>query len=122
LRRGERKVLIRSARGRRVSATCGVPFYIEAVDFAVNTALHYAEIRRDLKRRGGLSALMRSSTWRCSRKHDIKPVIFGDIMVHAHRARNERVCAAHGLTPWGRRTFTLAQDFIARDGEALSAN
>ena len=29
---------------------------------------------------------------------DVTHVIFGDIMFDAHRAWNERVCAAHGLT------------------------
>jgi diphthine-ammonia ligase len=55
-------------------------------------------------------------------QHDITHVIFGDIMGETHRAWNERVCAEHGLTPvmplWGEPTLSLAQEFIARGGEA----
>jgi uncharacterized protein (TIGR00290 family) len=57
-----------------------------------------------------------------ARQHDITHVVFGDILGDAHRAWNERVCAAHGLTPvmplWGQPTLELAQEFIARGGEA----
>ena len=49
-------------------------------------------------------------------------MIFGDIMGDTHRAWNERVCAERGLTPvmplWGEPTLSLAQEFIARGGEA----
>ena len=55
-------------------------------------------------------------------QHDITHVVFGDIMGDSHRAWNERVCAAHGLTPvmplWGEPTLSLASEFIARGGEA----
>jgi uncharacterized protein (TIGR00290 family) len=57
-----------------------------------------------------------------ARQHDITHVIFGDIMGDPHREWNERVCAAHGLTPvmplWAQPTLPLAQEFIARGGEA----
>ena len=57
-----------------------------------------------------------------ARQHDITHVIFGDILGDAHREWNERVCAAHGLTPvmplWGQPTQLLAEEFIARGGEA----
>jgi uncharacterized protein (TIGR00290 family) len=53
----------------------------------------------------------------------ITHVVFGDIAGDAHRAWNERVCAAHGLTPvmplWGLATADLVRDFIAAGGEAL---
>lgn len=56
------------------------------------------------------------------RPREITHVIFGDIMGDSHRAWNERVCAAHGLTPvmplWAQPTQTLAHEFIARGGEA----
>jgi uncharacterized protein (TIGR00290 family) len=49
-------------------------------------------------------------------------VIFGDIMFDSHRAWNERVCAAHGLTPvlplWGEPTADLLVEFLASGGEA----
>ena len=49
-------------------------------------------------------------------------MIFGDIMGDTHRAGDERVCAERGLTPvmplWGEPTLSLAQEFIARGGEA----
>ena len=57
-----------------------------------------------------------------AQQHDITHVIFGDIMGDPHRAWNESVCAARGLVPvmslWGQPTLTLAQEFIARGGEA----
>ena len=57
-----------------------------------------------------------------TQQHDITHVIFGDIMGDTHRAWNERVCAERGLTPvmplWGEPTLSLAQEFIARGGEA----
>ena len=57
-----------------------------------------------------------------AQQHDITHVIFGDIMGDTHRAWNERVCAERGLTPvmplWGEPTLSLAQEFIARGGEA----
>ena len=50
-------------------------------------------------------------------------VIFGDIMGEAHRAWDERVCAAHGLTPvlplWGEPTRGLVGEFISTGSEAL---
>ncbi len=56
------------------------------------------------------------------RQHDVTHMIFGDILGDSHRAWNERVCAAHGLTAvmplWGEPTLALATDFIARGGEA----
>ena len=56
------------------------------------------------------------------RRHDVTHMIFGDIMGESHREWNERVCAAHGLTAvmplWGEPTLALANDFIARGGEA----
>jgi uncharacterized protein (TIGR00290 family) len=52
----------------------------------------------------------------------ITHVIFGDIMGDTHRDWNERVCAAHRLTPvmplWGEPTLVLAREFIARGGVA----
>ena len=57
-----------------------------------------------------------------ARRRDITHVIFGDIAGEPHRAWNEQVCAAHGLTPvmplWGQPTLPLAQEFIARGGAA----
>jgi uncharacterized protein (TIGR00290 family) len=56
------------------------------------------------------------------RQHDVTHVVFGDIMGDSHREWNERVCAAHGLTPvmplWGEPTARLAREFLARGGEA----
>lgn len=53
----------------------------------------------------------------------ITHVVFGDIMGAPHRAWNEQVCAAHGLTPvlplWGQPTLQLASEFIAKGGEAM---
>jgi diphthine-ammonia ligase len=53
----------------------------------------------------------------------ITHVIFGDIMGDAHRAWDERVCAAHGLTPvlpiWGESTRTLVEEFIASGSTAV---
>jgi uncharacterized protein (TIGR00290 family) len=50
-------------------------------------------------------------------------VIFGDIMGDAHRAWDERVCAAHGLTPvlplWGESTRTLVEEFIGSGSTAV---
>ena len=57
----------------------------------------------------------------------ITHVIFGDIMGDAHRAWNERVCAAHGLTPvlpiWGESTRTLVEAMFgwARRARSTSA-
>lgn len=52
----------------------------------------------------------------------ITHVIFGDIMGEPHKAWNEQVCAHHGLVPvmplWGEPTRVLAEEFIARGGEA----
>ena len=52
----------------------------------------------------------------------ITHVVFGDIMGDAHGAWNEKVCAAHGLTPvmplWGEPTPTLAREFIATGSSA----
>jgi uncharacterized protein (TIGR00290 family) len=52
----------------------------------------------------------------------ITHVVFGDITGDSHREWNHRVCAAHGLTPvmplWGEPTRKLAEEFIARGGEA----
>jgi diphthine-ammonia ligase len=52
----------------------------------------------------------------------ITHVVFGDIAGDAHRAWNERVCAAHGLTPvmplWNCCTADLVREFIAVGGEA----
>ena len=52
----------------------------------------------------------------------ITHVVFGDIMGEPHRAWNQQVCAAHGLTAvmplWGEPTRQLADEFIARGGEA----
>jgi uncharacterized protein (TIGR00290 family) len=54
--------------------------------------------------------------------HGVTDVIFGDIIGDSHRAWNERVCAARGLTPvmplWGEPTRRLAEEFLARGGEA----
>jgi diphthine-ammonia ligase len=56
-------------------------------------------------------------------EHGISHVVFGDIMGEPHRAWNEKVCAAHGLTAvmplWGEATRSLADEFIARGGEAM---
>lgn len=56
------------------------------------------------------------------KQYDITHVIFGDIMGETHREWNERVCAHHGLTAvmplWRESTLLLAQDFIARGGDA----
>lgn len=50
-------------------------------------------------------------------------VIFGDIMGDAHRAWDERVCAAHGLSPvlplWGESTRTLVGEFITSGSTAI---
>jgi uncharacterized protein (TIGR00290 family) len=52
----------------------------------------------------------------------ITHVVFGDIVGDDHRAWNERVCRAHGLTPimplWAQPTAQLVREFIARGGEA----
>jgi diphthine-ammonia ligase len=52
----------------------------------------------------------------------ITHVVFGDIMGDRHRAWNERVCRAHGLTPimplWAQPTAHLVREFIALGGEA----
>ena len=57
-----------------------------------------------------------------AKRHDVTHVVFGDIMGDAHREWNERVCAAHDLTPvmplWGQPTLALAQDFLACGGVA----
>jgi diphthine-ammonia ligase len=49
-------------------------------------------------------------------------VIFGDIFEDTHRAWNERVAAAAGLTPiqplWGEPTTALVREFLDRGGEA----
>lgn len=49
-------------------------------------------------------------------------VVFGDIMGEAHREWNERVCAAHGLTPvmplWGEPTGALLSEFLATGSSA----
>ena len=54
---------------------------------------------------------------------DITHVIFGDIMGDAHRAWDERVCEAHGLTPvlplWGESTRGLVEEFIATGSTAV---
>jgi uncharacterized protein (TIGR00290 family) len=56
------------------------------------------------------------------KQHDVTHMIFGDIIGDSHRAWNQRVCAAHGLTPvmplWGEPTRRLAEEFLARGGEA----
>jgi uncharacterized protein (TIGR00290 family) len=56
-------------------------------------------------------------------QHGVTHLIFGDIAGDSHRAWNERVCAARGLTPvmplWGESTLDVAREFIARGGEAL---
>jgi uncharacterized protein (TIGR00290 family) len=53
----------------------------------------------------------------------ITHVIFGDIMGDAHRAWDERVCAAHGLTAvlplWGEPTRALVEEFIATESTAV---
>ena len=50
-------------------------------------------------------------------------VVFGDIMGDAHRAWDERVCAAHGLIAvlplWGESTRTLVGEFIASGSNAV---
>jgi len=50
-------------------------------------------------------------------------VIFGDIMGDAHRAWDERVCAAHGLTPvlpiWAEPTRQLVGEFIGSGSTAI---
>jgi len=50
-------------------------------------------------------------------------VVFGDIMGGAHRAWDERVCAAHGLTPvlplWGASTRALVEEFIGSGSSAV---
>lgn len=50
-------------------------------------------------------------------------VVFGDIVGAPHRAWNEQVCAAHGLTPvmplWELPTLQLAREFLGKGGEAL---
>lgn len=54
--------------------------------------------------------------------HGVTHMIFGDIIGDSHRAWNERVCAAQGLTPvmplWGEPTRALAEEFLERGGEA----
>ena len=56
------------------------------------------------------------------KSHGITHMIFGDIVGDSHRAWNERVCVAQGLTPvmplWGEPTRGLAEEFLARGGEA----
>src|SRR5205823_7514749 len=50
-------------------------------------------------------------------------VVFGDIMGDAHRVWDERVCAAHGLTPvlplWGASTRALVEEFIGSGSSAV---
>ena len=50
-------------------------------------------------------------------------IIFGDIVGDAHRAWDERVCAAHGLTAvlplWGESTRTLVEEFIGSGSAAV---
>jgi diphthine-ammonia ligase len=57
-----------------------------------------------------------------AKQHDVTHVIFGDILGETHREWNERVCARNELTAvmplWGGSTLLLAQDFIARGGDA----
>jgi diphthine-ammonia ligase len=52
----------------------------------------------------------------------ISHVVFGDIIGDAHREWNERVCAAHALTPimplWAQPTSELVREFIATGAEA----
>lgn len=54
--------------------------------------------------------------------HGVTHVIFGDIIGDSHREWNERVCAARALTAvmplWGEPTRQLAEEFLARGGEA----
>jgi diphthine-ammonia ligase len=54
---------------------------------------------------------------------DVTHIIFGDIIGDAHRAWDERVCAAHGLTPvlplWGESTRTLVEEFICSGSTAV---
>jgi uncharacterized protein (TIGR00290 family) len=56
------------------------------------------------------------------RQHGVTHMIFGDIIGASHREWNERVAAARGLTPvmplWDEPTRALAEEFIARGGEA----
>jgi diphthine-ammonia ligase len=53
----------------------------------------------------------------------ITHIIFGDIIGDAHRAWDERVCAAHGLTAvlplWGESTRALVEEFIASGSAAV---
>jgi len=53
----------------------------------------------------------------------ITHVIFGDIMFDAHRAWNERVCAAHGLTAvlplWNEPTDALLTEFLGTGSNAI---
>jgi uncharacterized protein (TIGR00290 family) len=50
-------------------------------------------------------------------------VIFGDIMFDAHRAWNEKVCAAHGLTAvlplWNEPTDALLVEFLSTGSRAV---
>ncbi len=56
------------------------------------------------------------------KQNDVTHVIFGDILGETHREWNERVCARNELTAvmplWRESTLLLAQDFIARGGDA----
>ncbi|MGE0863975.1 MAG: diphthine--ammonia ligase [Vicinamibacterales bacterium] len=58
-----------------------------------------------------------------ARARGVTHVVFGDIMGAEHRAWNEQVCAAHGLTAvmpiWGEPTRRLATEFITQGGEAV---
>ena len=85
------------------SARLGVPLFTERCSWQTYTD-QYVTLLETLKPLG------------------VTHMIFGDIIGDSHRAWNERVSAAHGLTPvmplWGEPTRRLAEEFIARGGEA----
>lgn len=85
------------------SARLGVPLYIERCSWETYTDQYLRLLDR-------------------LQQHGVTHMIFGDIIGDSHREWNERVCAAHGLTPvmplWGEPTRALADEFLARGGEA----
>jgi diphthine-ammonia ligase len=81
----------------------------------------------------GVTRLSRRCSWQTytaeyitalgqARSLGVTHVIFGDIMANVHRAWNERVCAAHGLTAvvplWAEPTILLAREFVDGGGQA----
>jgi uncharacterized protein (TIGR00290 family) len=85
------------------AARLGLPLYTARCSWETYTD-RYVELLTELKPLG------------------VTHVVFGDIIGASHRDWNERVCAAHGLTPvmplWGQSTRALAEEFVARGGAA----